>query len=144
MDRFQVIPLVLDEDALLIGSHHASFVVGRGRDGLFSMQSSKIYASLMANPSSSRNNINVGHLNSVGKMMHGIKSCLIRITSTFAQSLEFQSRPVRVLTRLLLSPGGKCLCLHWHKVNRYKILHMDSLTSAVKRPLYKNNLDNSP
>jgi len=134
-----VVNLVLDEEALLTGSHHASFVVGRGGNGLISVQSSKVFASLIVAPSSSRNNINIGTMNPVGKLMQRNQILVYESPPSLHKSLDFQSRPVRVPPRLLPSPSGKFLCLFWHKENRYEILYMDSLTSAIKRPLSKHS-----
>ena len=134
-----VVNLVFDEEALLTGSHHASFAVGRGGNGLISVKGSNVYASLIADPSSFRNsNMYMGMMNTTGKVTQRNHILVYESPSPVHTSLEFQSRTVRVPPRLLPSPSGKFLCLFWHKENRYEILHMDSITSAIKRPSSKN------
>jgi len=134
-----VVNLVLDEEALLTGSHHASFAVGRGGNGLISVKGSNVYASLIADPSSSRNsNMYMSMMNPTGKVIQRNQILVYESPPPLHKSLEFQSRTVRVPPRLLPSPSGKFLCLFWHKENRYEILHMDSITSAIKRPSSKS------
>lgn len=145
-----VLNLVLDEEMLLTGSHHVMFPLGRGNaNGLVSVEGSSVFVSLVADQGSAGLgiNMNAGHpsptvppsvvhgSSSLGKIWLKNKTLVYESPQPVHKfSVEFQSRPVRLPPRLLLSPSGKFLCLFWHYENRYEILHMGSLTDAIRKP----------
>ncbi len=141
--------LVTDEEILLTGSPHVMFPAGRGiSNGLVSVEDSSVFVSLISDPGSVTSfgiNASGGHttpsippslqkMSSIGKVWLKNKTLVYKSPKPLHKSLDFQSRPVRSPPRLLLSPSGKFLCLFWHYENRYEILHMDSLTDAIRKP----------
>ena len=138
-----VVNLVFDEEMLLTGSHHVMFPMGRG-NGLVSIEGSSVYGSMLVDPLVSSGILHSGALSSLrpsvpissssGRMLQNGKVLVYESPQPLHTSNYFQSRPVRIPPRLLLSPSGKYLCLFWHAENRYEILHMGSLADTIRKP----------